>query len=73
MLNIFFFIGNATTGDQQLVVSMEFNGTMYEGVLFAHQTTNSPTNTSAAAPTAAKLNNSMDERTNRVSRPLISS
>lgn len=29
-------IGDARTGDQQLVVSMELNGVTYEGVLFAN-------------------------------------
>lgn len=31
--------GDSATGDQQLVVSMEFNGVLYEGVLFANQAT----------------------------------
>lgn len=31
-----FIIGDARTGDQQLVVSMELNGVTYEGVLFAN-------------------------------------
>lgn len=36
--------GDATTGDQQLVVSIELNGVTYEGVLFPSQNGN-PTNT----------------------------
>ena len=37
----FIFLGSALTGDQQLVVAMEFNGTLYEGVLFANKVTSS--------------------------------
>lgn len=31
------FTGDASTGDQQLVVSIELNGVTYEGVLFPSQ------------------------------------
>ncbi|XP_058828637.1 protein dead ringer isoform X2 [Topomyia yanbarensis] len=48
--------GDASKGDQQLVVSMEFNGVQYEGVLFANPSTspNSSSLLTAAATASAK-------------------
>ncbi|XP_059611180.1 protein dead ringer [Phlebotomus argentipes] len=81
----------ATNGEQQLVVTMEVNGMLYEGVLFAHSAASSATanstETSAAnalsnnrddadspAPDSqASASNSMEERSSRVARPLVSS
>jgi negative regulator of sigma E activity len=48
--------GNADTGDQQLVVTMELNGTQYEGVLFANPIAPTP-NDSATLTTAYKESN----------------
>ncbi|EAT37345.1 AAEL010648-PA [Aedes aegypti] len=41
--------GDASKGDQQLVVSMEFNGVQYEGVLFANPASSSSPNSSSSA------------------------
>ncbi|XP_055532857.1 protein dead ringer isoform X2 [Wyeomyia smithii] len=41
--------GDASKGDQQLVVSMEFNGVQYEGVLFANPSSSPNSSSSLAA------------------------
>lgn len=82
-------IGNSSTGEQQLVVSMELNGVQYEGVLFANNVSARPSTSPTSSPpstptkitatsTSATTGSSMaDDRANRgvvtVARPLISS
>ncbi|XP_055678780.1 protein dead ringer-like isoform X2 [Lutzomyia longipalpis] len=78
-------------GEQQVVVTMEVNGMLYEGILFAHSpasassaNANSADTSSGAvgktrddgsspAPDSQTTNNSMDERSSRAPRPLVSS
>ncbi|XP_055697282.1 protein dead ringer isoform X2 [Phlebotomus papatasi] len=78
---------SATNGEQQLVVTMEVNGMLYEGVLFAHSAASASSATSNSAENStpnnrddgespapdSQANNSMDERSSRVPRPLVSS
>lgn len=45
---------NSSTGEQQLVVSLEMNGVTYEGVLFANATSNGPM---VEAPASASKSN----------------
>lgn len=82
-------IENSSTGETQLVVSMELNGVQYEGVLFANNVNSTQRNTpSHTSPpiTPNKMDSNaansssgsqLDERsTNRVvvaPRPLLSS
>lgn len=90
-INIFFFFrpGNSSTGEQQLVVTMELNGVQYEGVLFANPATLANASAAVAAAvttpapsisqetlttTANHSSSSIDDRTNHVvARPLVSS
>ncbi|XP_055626384.1 protein dead ringer isoform X3 [Toxorhynchites rutilus septentrionalis] len=46
--------GDAAKGDQQLVVSMEFNGVQYEGVLFANPSSTSLNSSSSQTTKACK-------------------
>jgi hypothetical protein len=82
---LYLFPGNAETGDQQLVVTMEFNGIQYEGVLFANPMSATPVDLNSPAkqllqPVTTKNtnnNNSMEDRQQQsqqhIQRPLISS
>ncbi|GAB0100015.1 Protein dead ringer [Sergentomyia squamirostris] len=85
----------ATNGEQQLVVTMEVNGMLFEGVLSAHPAASGASsggiNSAESATSGAgshnredvrspatdtkshTANNSMEERSSRSSRPLVSS
>ncbi|XP_038118748.1 protein dead ringer isoform X2 [Culex quinquefasciatus] len=65
--------GDATKGDQQLVVSMEFNGVQYEGVLFANpSSTGSPRSASSPqANASSNANNTSTSSSSSSSNPRI--
>lgn len=65
--NLFCFItGDGRNGDNSLVVSMELNGVMYQGVLFAQS------DSRTTASTAATNNSSSSNNHSKASRSVVS-
>lgn len=75
IIHSFLILGNAASGDQQLVVSMEFNGVLYEGVLFANPASNANSTISSTQiqSSTATVNNNNSNSIERVPHSIVSS